>query len=179
MRLSRDFLNNYCTSWVYQGVSLMHRWCRCGIKVATIAGVFLSIVCGCASLNEMMKRNTGGADEYMGGKAIAEQKKLIKKHIEDPDKTAALLAIVDDIDRALLDFDETQTKPYRKTLNSLMADQKATREDFMRLAKSYNEKTRGLFQFLKKKMFEMKSFSTPEEWAKISQRKTSVIDRLN
>lgn len=113
-------------------------------------------------------------DRRPGEEALDEKRALVTKHIHNIEKQSTLLAIIDQEEVKLREF-YAYYDDYNKRLDALNARYDASRAEFEKAQAEYDVKYRELLTGVIEYRFAAKVLVTPEEWAKISDRESSLI----
>ena len=113
-------------------------------------------------------------DRSPGEKPLDEKRALVTQHISDPETRSKILAIIDGEEAKLREFYEFYDR-HSERLNALNARYDATRTEFEEEQREYNARYRELLTGFITDRYAVKELVTPEEWALISDRESSLI----
>jgi len=133
----------------------------------------LLVISGLVFLYACSSRDLAMVDDR-GQEALAEQKELIRTHIQDPDKQKKLLQVVSGIEQESIGFfnyyqdhNRQLTEHNRKVASAI--------PDFERLFSDFNRKYDAYLRMLIQKRAEMQKLTSRDEWSRIMARKSSFI----
>ncbi len=147
--------------------SLFRRIVWYGCLTALVAMMLFSLG-GCGG--KKTESSYGPAAEW-----VDDMREQIQKDIDDPEKVAALLVVVDNIEITLVDLDEN-VKTYYKTLTELDKNYNTTREEFQAAIDTFNAMRKEIFEKLLEQMAEMKRIAGEEDWKKIADIDTTLYE---
>ena len=109
-----------------------------------------------------------------GQEALAEQKELIRKHIQDPEKQKQLLQVVSEVEQESSKF-FTYYQAHHLRLTEVNRDYASQQQDFEQLFTDFNRKYDAYLRMLIHKRAEMQKLTSRDEWSNIMDRKSSFI----
>ena len=134
-------------------------------RIGLISGLVLLYACSSRDLATLDNR---------GQEALAEQKELIRNHIQDPEKQKLLLQVVSEIEQESIEFFNYYQDHNRK-LTELNRNYASTLPDFEQMFADFNRKYDAYLRMLIHKRAEMQKLTSPDEWSNIMDRKSSFI----
>ena len=96
-----------------------------------------------------------------------DMRKRIPKEVDDPDKVAGLLSVVDKIEVTLVEMDG-DVKRYYASLAELDRDYNSTPEEFQDTIDQFNIKRNTYFETMLGYVFEMKDIAGREDWEAVA-----------
>lgn len=135
-------------------------------RIARQVGLAMLLVVLSISLTGCWTKNKEAA-YGAGNEWINDMREQIQSDIEDPDKVAALLVVVDKIEVTLVELDR-DVKEYYATLAKLDRNYNTTREEYQGALDQFNATRHGYFENLLSNMFEMKRITGREDWQKLA-----------
>jgi hypothetical protein len=109
-----------------------------------------------------------------GQSALEEQRKSVEKHIADPNTRMQVLANMDEAELIMRESTD-EYHAYYARLQALSIDYDATREDFEDEALAYDARYATFLSEMLTINIAIKESVTPEEWAKLLNRKKSFL----
>ena len=106
---------------------------------------------------------------------VTDMRDRIQDEIDDPEKVTALLAVLDKVERVVIEMDG-EVKNYYAALTTLDRDYNSTREDFQAQMDKFNTMREGYFEKLLTYMFEMKRIAGKEDWKKLSDIEKTLYE---
>jgi len=98
---------------------------------------------------------------------VDDMRERLPKDIDDPEKVAKLLVVVDNMETTLVDLD-ANVKAYYTTLTELDKNYHTTREEFQAAVDKFNTVRHESFEKLIEYMYKMKQIAGEEDWKIIS-----------
>lgn len=142
-------------------------------KYAPIVPVIvLAIVLGCASGSKPVDP---AAVQAKVEASEAEFRDLANDTIEDRDRAATFIRLLDERDALIADH-AGAVRRYAETMKALNADYDASRDDFERVARQYNSDRRLSQSRFVDLMSRMKAATTDKEWKKLSKFELKELD---
>jgi len=97
----------------------------------------------------------------------ANERALVINTIPDADRVSQFLALLDDRDRLISEQSELR-RNYKESMQMLNSDYSAEREAFNSLLTNYREQSVDTLRLMVAQIEQMKSLTTPAEWAVIA-----------
>lgn len=132
--------------------------------ILVLIAVVLALACG--------KKDV--VDRRPGEKPLDEKRTLVTQHTADPETRSEILAIIDGEEAKLREFYDFYDR-HNEKLDALNARYDATRAEFEEAQEELNARYRELLTGVISDRYAAKELVTPEEWALISDRESSLI----
>jgi Mg2+ and Co2+ transporter CorA len=101
-----------------------------------------------------------------GTEWVEDMRDRIEKNIEDPNKKTDLLALVDQIEKDLVELDRVVQKLYAD-LRTLNDNYNASPEEYRKVISEFEADRKEVQDRIVNSRFKMRDLSTPEEWKKL------------
>ena len=111
-----------------------------------------------------------------GNEWIDDMRDRVKDEIDDPEKVAGLMAVIDKMELTLIDMDG-MVKDYYTTVAKLDRDYNTTREEFQSAIDQFNTTRRGYLEKMLGCLFEMKEIAGREDWKKMSDIDKTLYEK--
>jgi septal ring factor EnvC (AmiA/AmiB activator) len=113
-------------------------------------------------------------DSRPGKHAMEEMRVLIRETIQDSDRAALLLALVEKTENQINQLG-LAFRSFQKDMQALNKNYDATVEDFETLLADFNPRRKKLQQEILASVFMMKALTRPEEWKILSEQETKTL----
>ena len=98
---------------------------------------------------------------------IEDKRERVAENIKDPDKKNDMLAVVDQLEKDLMELDRIIQKLYAN-LNTLNGNYNSTPEEFRKVFSEFEAERKEIRDRIIDSRFKMRNLSTPEEWEEIT-----------
>jgi len=133
--------------------------------------VLLGLVSGCSKSG---KKDTAEFDP--GGGFAEDMRDTVEDEIEDPDKKAEMLVLVDQMAKDVEEMDRVVQKLYAD-INRLNDNYNASPEEFRKVIAEFEASRKEVRDRIVDNRFKMRDLSTPEEWKGITHKKDGLYQK--
>jgi hypothetical protein len=136
-----------------------HKTVLCICAVVASAVLLLSLA-GCGGKNT--KSVYGPGHDW-----VNDMRERVQEQIDDPDKVADLLLVVDQVEETVIELDQN-VMDYYTALTKLDKNYNSTRDEFQAVMDQFNKEREEAFEEVLGHVFKMKKIAGREDWKKLS-----------
>jgi hypothetical protein len=124
-------------------------------------------LCALLELTYGCSKFTKKAEFEPGNEWVEDMRARVEENIEDPGKKTRMLALVDQIEKDLLEVDRVVRKLYTD-LDILGDNYDSTPEEFQKVISKFEDDREKVVARIVDSRFKMRDLSTPETWEKLT-----------
>ena len=132
------------------------------LTVLALCVVMLGLTYGCSKFGKKDEAKFKPGNEY-----VEDARDRVSKNIEDPDKKTAMLALVDQVEKDLLEVDRVVQKFYAN-IGALNDNYNASPDEYRKVISEFEADQNEVRDRIIDIRFKMRDLSTAEEWKELT-----------